>query len=78
MPMVASASAAASVARRGHPAQSIAVLPFINMSGDPKNDYFSDGITEEILDALAQVSDLKGAARTSAFALKGARAMLRW
>ncbi|HJP97411.1 MAG TPA: tetratricopeptide repeat protein [Rhodanobacteraceae bacterium] len=52
------------------PAKSIAVLPFVNMSGDPKNDYFSDGITEEILDALAQVPNLKVAARTSAFAFK--------
>ncbi len=51
--------------------KSIAVLPFVNMSGDPKNEYFSDGITEEILNALAQISDLKVAARTSAFAFKG-------
>jgi TolB-like protein len=47
------------------------VLPFVNMSGDTKNDYFSDGITEEILDALAQLPNLKVAARTSAFAFKG-------
>jgi TolB-like protein len=52
-------------------AKSVAVLPFVNMSGDPKNEYFSDGITEEILNALAQVPDLKVAARTSAFAFKG-------
>ena len=52
-------------------AHSIAVLPFVNMSGDAKNDYFSDGITEEILDALAQIPGLKVAARTSAFAFKG-------
>ena len=52
-------------------AKSIAVLPFVNMSGDPKNDYFSDGITEEILNALAQIHGLKVAARTSAFAFKG-------
>ncbi len=51
--------------------KSVAVLPFVNMSGDPKNEYFSDGITEEILDALAHVPDLKVAARTSAFAFKG-------
>src|SRR5262249_7235086 len=50
---------------------SIAVLPFVNMSGDSKNDYFSDGITEEILNALAQIPGLKVAARTSAFAFKG-------
>ncbi|MEO5813541.1 MAG: hypothetical protein ABIU96_08345 [Rhodanobacter sp.] len=59
------------------PAKSIAVLPFVNMSGDPKNDYFSDGITEEILDALAQVPMLKVAARTSAFAFKGKAEDLR-
>ena len=59
------------------PAKSVAVLPFVNMSGDPKNDYFSDGITEEILDALAQVSNLKVAARTSAFAFKGKAEDLR-
>ena len=52
-------------------AKSVAVLPFVNMSGDPANEYFSDGITEEILDALAQIADLKVAARTSAFAFKG-------
>jgi len=59
------------------PAKSVAVLPFVNMSGDPKNDYFSDGITEEILDALAQVPNLKVAARTSAFAFKGKAEDLR-
>ena len=51
--------------------KSVAVLPFVNMSGDPKNEFFSDGITEEILNALAQIADLKVAARTSAFAFKG-------
>ncbi|MBS0212780.1 MAG: hypothetical protein JSR26_06290 [Proteobacteria bacterium] len=61
----------------GAPAKSIAVLPFLNMSGDPKNDYFSDGITEEILNALAQARDLKVAARTSAFAFKGRNEDLR-
>jgi TolB-like protein len=59
------------------PAKSVAVLPFVNMSGDPKNEYFSDGITEEILDALAQVPNLKVAARTSAFAFKGKSEDLR-
>ncbi|MGN6789296.1 MAG: hypothetical protein ACTHJP_07190, partial [Rhodanobacteraceae bacterium] len=59
------------------PAKSIAVLPFVNMSGDPRNDYFSDGITEEILNALAQVPKLKVAARTSAFAFKGKEEDLR-
>jgi len=51
--------------------RSIAVLPFMNLSSDPENEYFSDGITEEILNALVRVSDLKVASRTSAFAFKG-------
>jgi serine/threonine-protein kinase len=50
---------------------SIAVMPFANMSADPENEYFSDGITEEILNALASIPTLKVASRTSAFALKG-------
>ena len=50
--------------------QSVAVLPFVNMSGDPDNEYFSDGITEELLNALAQLPDLRVPARTSSFAFK--------
>jgi serine/threonine protein kinase/Tfp pilus assembly protein PilF len=50
---------------------SIAVMPFTNMSADPDNEYFSDGITEEILNALASIPALKVSSRTSAFALKG-------
>ncbi len=51
--------------------RSIAVLPFENMSGDPEQEYFSDGITEEILNALAQLEGLKVAGRTSSFQYKG-------
>jgi len=51
--------------------KSIAVLPFVNMSADPDNEYFSDGIAEEILNVLARIPELKVAARTSAFAYKG-------
>jgi TolB-like protein len=51
--------------------RSIAVLPFVNMSEDAANEYFADGISEEILNALAQVKDLKVAGRTSSFAFKG-------
>ncbi len=58
-------------------ARSIAVLPFVNMSGDAQTDYFSDGITDEILNALAQIPGLKVAARTSAFAFKGKAQDLR-
>jgi len=50
---------------------SIAVLPFINMSADPDNEYFSDGITEEIINALTKVQELKVIARTSSFSYKG-------
>ena len=53
------------------PDKSIAVLPFVNMSADPAQEYFSDGIAEELLNRLAQFSDLKVAARTSAFQFKG-------
>ena len=52
---------------------SIAVLPFVNMSADPENEFFSDGIAEEILNVLASISDLKVAARTSAFSYKGTK-----
>jgi serine/threonine-protein kinase len=51
--------------------RSIAVVPFINMSGDLDNDYFSDGMSEEISNALTQVTGLRVAARTSAFFFKG-------
>jgi len=50
---------------------SMAVLPFVNMSGDPDNEYFSDGLTEELLNVLAKISALKVAARTSSFHFKG-------
>ena len=58
------------VALQPRPAASIAVLPFANMSGDKENEYFSDGLAEEIINALTKVADLKVAARTSAFAFK--------
>ena len=51
--------------------KSIAVLPFVNMSADPEQEYFSDGISEEILNALVGVPDLRVAARTSSFYFKG-------
>jgi len=50
---------------------SVAVLPFVNMSGNADNEYFSDGLTETLLHMLAQVPELKVAARTSSFAFKG-------
>lgn len=50
---------------------SLAVLPFVNMSGDPEQEYFSDGITEDITTALSKISSLFVIARTSTFAYKG-------
>ena len=49
---------------------SIAVLPFVNMSGNPDNEYFSDGISEEVLNGLARLPELRVAARTSSFSFK--------
>jgi len=57
--------------------KSIAVLPFTNMSDDASNEYFSDGISEEILNSLAKVTELKVAGRTSSFAFKGRNEDLR-
>lgn len=59
------------------PDKSIAVLPFINRSNDPENEYFSDGITEEIIYALSKDSELKVIARTSSFAYKGQKVDIR-
>ncbi len=56
--------------------ESIAVLPFANLSADPEADYFSDGITEEIINALARIPGLRVAARTSCFAFRGKAAEL--
>jgi TolB-like protein len=53
------------------PLHSIAVLPFVNMSGEKDQEYFSDGMTEELITSLSQVSSLKVIARTSSFAFKG-------
>ena len=56
------------------PPHSIAVLPFVNMSGDKEQEYFSDGLTEELLNSLAQINELQVAARTSSFSFKGEKA----
>jgi TolB-like protein/tetratricopeptide (TPR) repeat protein len=52
------------------PPHSIAVLPFVNLSGDASQDYFSDGLTEELLNSLAEIEGLQVAARTSSFSFK--------
>lgn len=57
--------------------RSVAVLPFVNHSADAQDEYFSDGITEEILNALMQIDGLRVAARTSSFAFKGSGKDLR-
>jgi TolB-like protein/Tfp pilus assembly protein PilF len=58
------------------PPHSIAVLPFVNMSGDKEQDYFSDGLSEELLNSLARINELQVAARTSSFYFKGEHADL--
>lgn len=59
------------------PQDSIAVLPFANMSGDQESEFFADGMTEEIINALAQVKRLRVVARTSSFSFKGKHVDLR-
>jgi TolB-like protein/Tfp pilus assembly protein PilF len=57
--------------------KSIAVLPFMNMSNDPEQEYFSDGLSEEIINTLVQIKGLKVIARTSSFQFKGKNEDLR-
>jgi len=57
--------------------KSIAVLPFVNMSDDPSQDYFSDGLSEELLNLLAKIPELKVIGRTSSFSFKGKNEDLR-
>ncbi|MCW8925790.1 MAG: tetratricopeptide repeat protein [Xanthomonadales bacterium] len=63
--------AANGLATTQYPAHSIAVLPFVNMSDDASNEYFSDGISEELLNLLARVHKLRVISRSSAFSFKG-------
>jgi TolB-like protein len=65
-----SAQSAAAIAFNPPP-HSIAVLPFVNMSGDANQEYFSDGVTEELLNSLSHLSALQVVARTSSFSFKG-------
>jgi TolB-like protein len=58
------------VATFSPPAHSVAVLPFANLSGDPNQEYFSDGVSEELLNALSRIDALQVAARTSSFSFK--------
>jgi TolB-like protein/Flp pilus assembly protein TadD len=80
-PMTSAAPEAASRARTtpaafAPPPHSIAVLPFVNMSGNKEQDYFSDGLSEELLNSLARINELQVAARTSSFYFKGEHADL--
>lgn len=67
----ATGTAGSETAATAESERSIAVLPFVNMSSDPEQEYFSDGISEELLNVLAQFRDLRVAARTSSFQFKG-------
>ncbi len=58
-------------ASRSRDLRTVAVLPFVNMSADPENEFFADGMTEEIINALTRVSGVQVTARTSSFAFKG-------
>jgi TolB-like protein len=69
--LIESAGDSGRAARIDDAKPSVAVLAFVNMSGDADNDYFSEGISEEILNELVKQSDLKVIARTSSFAFKG-------
>lgn len=62
---------ASTIIENAIPVNSIAVLPFVNMSSDPEQEYFSDGISEEILNVLAQIKDLRVTSRSSSFSFKG-------
>jgi TolB-like protein/Tfp pilus assembly protein PilF len=71
------ADTAAPAAGSGTTEPTIAVLPFVNISGDPENEYFSDGLSEELLNTLVRIGGLKVTGRTSSFAFKGQSLDLR-
>jgi TolB-like protein/tetratricopeptide (TPR) repeat protein len=75
-PVAAASPSPARLPAFSPPAHSVAVLPFVNMSGDPKQDYFSDGLSEELLNSLTSIRDMHVAARTSSFFFKGKEADL--
>jgi len=76
-PAAANHDAAAAEHLSGDDPPSVAVLPFANLSADPEQEYFCDGMAEEIINALAQVAGVRVVARTSAFAFKGQAADIR-
>jgi TolB-like protein/Tfp pilus assembly protein PilF len=70
-PATSSTPVSAPLAGFAPPPHSIAVLPFVNISGDKEQEYFSDGLSEELLNSLARINELQVAARTSSFYFKG-------
>ena len=70
-PATSPTPASAALTAFAPPAHSVAVLPFVNLSADKEQEYFSDGLTEELLNSLAEINELQVAARTSAFSFKG-------
>jgi serine/threonine-protein kinase len=74
VPDAPAVQAAPAAATFSPPAHSVAVMPFVNMSGDREQDYFSDGLSEELLNSLVTIPDLQVAARTSSFSFKGSTA----
>ena len=70
-PAAAESSASSTRLSEARAGKSIAVLPFVNMSADPENEFFADGISEELLNVLVKVDDIGVASRTSSFAYKG-------
>jgi TolB-like protein/Tfp pilus assembly protein PilF len=75
-PTLTASEAPAPAAAFNPPPHSIAVLPFANMSGDKEQEYFSDGLSEELLNSLSRINELQVAARTSSFYFKGEHADL--
>ena len=73
----AAASPAATSATKANALKSIAVLPFVNMSKNPENEFFSDGLSEEILNSLARIDGMQVVGRTSSFQFKGKNEDLR-
>jgi serine/threonine protein kinase/Tfp pilus assembly protein PilF len=65
------------VEHKEKPLPSVAVLPFLNMSTDPENEYFSEGLAEDLINALSKINDFRIAARTSTFSFKGERIDIR-
>jgi TolB-like protein/Tfp pilus assembly protein PilF len=71
LPSMSAPALAAATTAFSPPPHSIAVLPFVNLSGDKEQQYFSDGLTVEVLDSLARMNELQVAARTSSFSFQG-------